>query len=63
MAVNILVTIIISIVTLVNDIHLNPADPVYPPQLPWDGLYTESARIVISSFVMIVGILFLFPVM
>lgn len=35
----------------------------FPGALPWPALYQDNAKIVISAFVLIVGILFFFPVM
>lgn len=50
--------------SLVYDESKNPKPNYeeYPFQLPWSSFYTESARTVISAFVIIIGILFLFPV-
>jgi hypothetical protein len=63
-AINIIMNITVGFTTLVYDESKNPipSKEEYPFQLPWSGFYTESARTVISAFVILIGILFLFPV-
>lgn len=59
---NILLNIVLSVVIL-----LTPGEPYknsqYPPSLPWEVFYRDSAKTLISSFVLIFGLIFLFPVL
>ena len=36
---------------------------VFPPTLPYDELYTDTTKNVLASIVLVVGVIFLFPVL
>ncbi len=59
---NILLNIILTIMSLFST--NNPRNySSFPPTLPWDTLYKDSAKTLISSFVVIIGLIFLIPVL
>jgi hypothetical protein len=61
-AVNLIFNITITMLDLTSDNARPSSDDIFPPRLPWDYLYKEATKIVLASIVLIICLIFFFPV-
>ena len=60
---NLIYNLTITVIILCENASYLPDEDVFPPKLPFDALYTPTWKTIVSASVILIAVVFLFPIM